>query len=462
MSAFALLLGPKQCGAEVLVHLARQRLSGTLSYGPPTKPRHLLVREGRPEGLVEGEGPPQISKAVVVQQVRALATGTSGRCSFAPETSALQGPSLGIDTLGETMVAVLQVLQSNQVDTLLEARAATKVEATPLFAKLARALVSLGGAAIDIPNGPVTLKSCVPADDGPARRAWLAELLLGGLRGEGWALQFEGTPAASAVSAVSAASAAGSAPAAPAANQPLAQEVEAAFAKAAEQDYYAFLNVAHDASAEVIRKAYFELAKRWHADRLVNAGLDAATKTKAEELFRRADEANRILSNAEERKTYDWILERQAAGLPTDPRVVMEAEGLFRRAETLIRRGQAAAAEPLLRQAVQMNKGEAEFWAYLGFAVYCEQGNAGLVEAREHLDKAKKMREKLDVVHEFLGRIAHSEGERNKATFHLEQALEMNPRNTFAERELRLLNMRQEQEKKPAKDKGLLDRLLKR
>ena len=454
-ASFAALLGPKQCGAEVLVHVARQRLSGTLSYGLPSKPRHLLLREGRPEAVFEGEAPPQTVKAAVVQQVRALAASTSGRCAFAPGTPALQGASLGIDTLGETLIAVLQVLQSSQVDTLLEARGAGKVEATPLFPKLAQALVSLGGAAIDIPTAPQSLKACVPADDGAGRRAWLAQLLLGGLRTEGWALQFEGAPVAPAGAPAAAA------PAAPA-GASLAQDVEAAFVKSADQDHYAFLNVARDASADVIRKAYFELAKRWHADRLVNAGLSPAIKSKAEELFRRADEANRILSNAEERKTYDWILERQAAGLPTDPRVVMEAEGLFRRGETLIRRGQAAAAEPLLRQAVQMNKGEAEFWAYLGFAVYCVQGNPGLVEAREHLDRAKKMAEKLDVVHEFLGRIAHSEGEKGKATFHLEQALEMNPRNAFAERELRLLNMRQEQEKNAGKDKGLLDRLLKR
>ncbi|HET6346634.1 MAG TPA: DnaJ domain-containing protein [Myxococcota bacterium] len=234
-----------------------------------------------------------------------------------------------------------------------------------------------------------------------------------------------------------------------------------AFTTAAGQDHYAFLGVPRNAPVDAIRKAYFEQAKRWHADSLVGARLDDVAKGQAAELFRRADEAQRVLTNPEERKTYDWILERQAQGLPTDPKVVMEAEGLFRRGETLVRRGQVAQAEPILKQALTLNKGEAEYWAYHGFALYVTKGAQALAEARAELQKCIAMSEKLDAPHEFLGRIAHSEGEHATAKKHLQRAIELNPKNTHAERELRLLTMRQEQAAKPAKT-GLLDKLLKR
>jgi len=133
---------------------------------------------------------------------------------------------------------------------------------------------------------------------------------------------------------------------------------------------------------------------------------------------------------------------RRRQGLPTDVNVILEAEGLFRKGQALIRRGQAANAEPVLRQAVEMNKGEAEFWTYLGFAIYSAKGSASVKEARDAINKSLEMDEKLAVAHEFLGRIARVEGNLRLAKRELNTAIEMDPKNVDAERELRLLNMR--------------------
>lgn len=221
----------------------------------------------------------------------------------------------------------------------------------------------------------------------------------------------------------------------------LEDDIKQLHAKLERFSHYDVLGVAKDASADAVRKAYLEVAKRWHADRLSKAGIGAQALEQAEDIFRRASEAQRILLDVEERKNYDWVASRKDQGLPTEASAVVEAEGLFHRAEGLMRRGQAAQAEPMLRKAVAVNRGEGEYWAYLGYAIFCLQGAAGRAEAKKCFDEALRFSPALDVTYEFMGRMAHSLGEAD-AQPHLQKALALNPKNVFAQRELRLLNMR--------------------
>jgi curved DNA-binding protein CbpA len=221
----------------------------------------------------------------------------------------------------------------------------------------------------------------------------------------------------------------------------LEDEISQLHAKLSRLTHYEVLGVAKDAAPEAVRRAYLELAKRWHADRLSQAGISPQGMAQAEDIFRRAGDANRILLDPEERKSYDWVSSRKDAGLPTEAATIVEAEGLFHRAEGLIRRGQAAQAEPMLRKAVAANRGEGEYWAYLGYAVFCVQGAAGRAEAKKCFDEALRLSPKLDVTYEFMGRVSHTLGEA-EAQGHLQKALALNPKNVSAQRELRLLHMR--------------------
>ena len=63
-------------------------------------------------------------------------------------------------------------------------------------------------------------------------------------------------------------------------------------------DYYKILGIQKDASAEQIKKAYRKLARRYHPD--VNPG-----DKEAERKFKELNEANEVLSNAENRAKYD-------------------------------------------------------------------------------------------------------------------------------------------------------------
>jgi len=78
------------------------------------------------------------------------------------------------------------------------------------------------------------------------------------------------------------------------------------------KDYYKLLGVKRDASQKEIRKAYRELARKYHPD--VNPDND-----RAEEMFKDIQEANAVLSDPEKRQMYDRLGSNWRAGADFSP-----------------------------------------------------------------------------------------------------------------------------------------------
>lgn len=76
------------------------------------------------------------------------------------------------------------------------------------------------------------------------------------------------------------------------------------------KDYYATMEVARDASAEEIKKAYRRLARKYHPD--------VSKEPDAEARFKEVGEAYEVLSSAEKRAAYD-SLGRHAPGADFEP-----------------------------------------------------------------------------------------------------------------------------------------------
>jgi len=76
----------------------------------------------------------------------------------------------------------------------------------------------------------------------------------------------------------------------------------------AKRDYYEVLGVAKTANADEIKKAFRELAKKWHPDR------NPDKKAEAEEKFKEIAEAYSVLSDDEKRKRYDQFGHEGLAG----------------------------------------------------------------------------------------------------------------------------------------------------
>jgi len=80
------------------------------------------------------------------------------------------------------------------------------------------------------------------------------------------------------------------------------------------QDYYEVLDVARDADADAIKKAYRRLALEWHPDRH-----PADERDKAEVRFKRISEAYEVLSDPDKRMRYDKFGENWEHGQEFQP-----------------------------------------------------------------------------------------------------------------------------------------------
>lgn len=396
--------------ATRIAAMANSRESGRLRWTSGDKTFFLDFVDGRPIRAIGASGQENVDRAAVARTLRAFALADVGQVRVEPLTQL--GPDLGVDTLGELLVELARALTPALIGEL--AASASHVGPTALFDRMSGPIAQVAGTA--------------PQRSMAADKATVIAYMLGGL--------IEKPSAA-------------------------VQEIIDAHTAMANQDHYAFLGVATTADADTIRKAYFVHAKRWHIDRF--AGIELGPhKLLVDALFRRADEAQKILSDTEQRSNYDVTLERAAKGLPTDVGTVFEAEGLLRKAQIFVRRGQAAAAEPLLAQAISMNTEDPEAYAYYGYSIFAARGVSAIEEARAQIKTALDKNPKLDIAYEFLGKMARVEGNNALAVTQLKKALDLNAKNREAERELRFIQTQQAKGKDKPATGGLLSKLLKR
>ena len=170
----------------------------------------------------------------------------------------------------------------------------------------------------------------------------------------------------------------------------LVKEIQAIHPTLETVTHYEILDLMPNAAPADIEKAYLAKARKFHSDRFGGHDMGPA-KRLAEEIFMRMEEAYGVLNNVKEREAYDFILDRQAKGLPTDPAVILEAEEMFTRAQKMIRLGNAVAAAPIMAKVVEMNPGEPEFWAYHGWALFnAHTDRPSRQQAREALRRLVK------------------------------------------------------------------------
>ncbi|KAJ9472300.1 DnaJ-like protein subfamily C member 3-like protein [Diplonema papillatum] len=75
--------------------------------------------------------------------------------------------------------------------------------------------------------------------------------------------------------------------------------------QAARKDYYAILGVKKTSSEKEIKKAYRQLAMKFHPDKVDTASMDEGEKEKVMQKFRDISDSHQILTNEEKRRRYD-------------------------------------------------------------------------------------------------------------------------------------------------------------
>jgi curved DNA-binding protein CbpA len=207
------------------------------------------------------------------------------------------------------------------------------------------------------------------------------------------------------------------------------------------ESYYDLLGVAPDAVPSVIQGAFFQLAKKWHPDRL---GPDLAdVKDLATKVFARMSEAHQILSDPARRKEYDDVRKDGGGSAEEQEQVqrVIRAATAFQKAEVLMKRNNLPAALEEAKKALELDPSQADYIALLAW-LEASQLNPNLDDIFARIEKATRMEPNNTRIRWYRGLILKRMGKNGKAVGDFRFIVENDPRHVDAQREIRLYEMR--------------------
>ena len=150
----------------------------------------------------------------------------------------------------------------------------------------------------------------------------------------------------------------------PSADDSKVQEVLAMKGRLSEMDYYTVLDVERDTIPAVIKKSYFQLARKYHPD-LFDRSLDSEIKETIDEVFDYITQAYRTLTDETAKKKYDRELEQprkpDSSAMNSDKR----AEVKFRQGKTLYDQTRFDEALVFLHEAVRLDSHKSRYYLLL-------------------------------------------------------------------------------------------------
>jgi len=216
-------------------------------------------------------------------------------------------------------------------------------------------------------------------------------------------------------------------------------------------DHFALLGVGYDASTDMLRKAYFALARQLHPDRLAALGISDDGKH-AQRLFAQINSGFAVLSDQGRRASYLSVVRRggeaavraEQAKAEELARRILDAEEAFRRGELAIRRDQPQAAVADLELAVQLNPDEPDYAALLAWSQFCAAPDKQAVAAatRRALEGAIQRSPRSVTGRFYLGRVERMLGNDQEALRIFREVLVASPGHGDASAEVRVIEAR--------------------
>ena len=234
-------------------------------------------------------------------------------------------------------------------------------------------------------------------------------------------------------------------------------------------DHFALLGITPGTPLPDLRKVYFGLARQLHPDRLTALGIPDDSRD-AQRLFAQINTAFAILTTPSRRAEYERTQQRGGEGVVRAEqeraneaaRRILAAEEEFRAGEIALRREQLDVALEHFKHALELNPDEADHHAMVGWTIFAGALDKTKVlrEARGMLDKAMRMAPKSVAPRLYLGRLARIMGRDREALEHFHEVLNLQPAHTEAGSEIRMLELRIQQQKtqKDTDSKGLFGR----
>jgi curved DNA-binding protein CbpA len=235
---------------------------------------------------------------------------------------------------------------------------------------------------------------------------------------------------------------------------------------AAEQgDFLALLGVQADASKPEIQKAYFDLAKQLHPDRVARFDPEGDLKTGGAQVFKALSDAYNTLMDPRRKATYlkekpptdaqlgtenDVRSTQELLGKkPDDPSVTAReaAKIFYHRGMMAMKKGDFGGATEFITRALESDPESARYALQLGWAIFQntdESEKERYAQARQYLEQAVGSDAENPEAHYYMARYYKAVGDNAECKKHLEVALSHRENYIEAKRELRLLNMRAE------------------
>lgn len=232
------------------------------------------------------------------------------------------------------------------------------------------------------------------------------------------------------------------------------------------QSHYEVLGVAKSAAKEDIQKAFFALAKVWHPDKLPSALGDV--RDACSKVFSRLSEAHQTLMDPARRVDYDNALRDGTGSLEEQQKVqeVLEASNNYQKALILLKRSDPALGEELARKALAADPTQADYLAlvtWLDSQKPANQNRDKTLLLITKLDDALKLNANCERAYYFRGMLHKRTDNLKQAMKDLKRAVELNPHNLDAAREIRLHGMRSASTPpKPDSIGGLFGKLFKK
>lgn len=212
-------------------------------------------------------------------------------------------------------------------------------------------------------------------------------------------------------------------------------------------NHYRLLGVQFGANDHDVRIAYFKLAKRLHPDRLQALGV-LENSDDSQRVFAAINHAFEVLSDRRKAAEYRAMIEQGGLAAELDEAdaeqvfaQILAAEEAFRLGEMALRRSHWPEALERFEQAVELNPQEGEHHAYLAWTQWCAatDKNAVLSTVREGMARATEVSPKNATVYLLRAHVAKQAGDLERAEKLYRKVLSLEPTNTEAETELRIL-----------------------
>ena len=217
---------------------------------------------------------------------------------------------------------------------------------------------------------------------------------------------------------------------------------------ASQGDLYGVLGVETSASGDAIKRAYIEIAKRLHPDR-IGSQFDDELKQMAAKIFNVATNAHDTLTNNRKRREYLDAVQEQSTSAKHSPGAGSETELskiAFHKGSVMLTKRSYAEAESYLQEAVRVSPNVARFWQSLGWAIYqnveARTDADRLEEARDCWEEALELNESDYTSLYYLALYWKAKDDSERCREALVAALRYKPNFIDAKRELRLMRMR--------------------